>query len=128
MLERALAAVKADQYKALEQVENTEKELRLDFEGKQAKAANREELLTAVAEDLGYADVTSMYVAVGDGRISARNVVRRMSRLMEVDGEEDLLQPPTRPTRPCAPKTIPSCWATTCWWPATRLRARTGPK
>ncbi|HSF85042.1 MAG TPA: bifunctional (p)ppGpp synthetase/guanosine-3',5'-bis(diphosphate) 3'-pyrophosphohydrolase [Acidimicrobiia bacterium] len=68
-------------------------------EGEQAKAANREELLTAVAEDLGYADVTSMYVAVGDGRISAKNVVRRMTRLIEVDGEEDLLQPPSRPTR-----------------------------
>ena len=39
-----------DQYKALEQVENTEKELRLEFEGKQAKAANLEAYRAQLAE------------------------------------------------------------------------------
>jgi type IV pilus assembly protein PilO len=39
-----------DQYKALEQVENTEQELRLDFEGKQAKAANLEAYRAQLAE------------------------------------------------------------------------------
>jgi type IV pilus assembly protein PilO len=39
-----------DQYKALAQVENTEKELRLDFEGKQAKAANLEAYRAQLAE------------------------------------------------------------------------------
>ncbi len=62
-------------------------------------AQDRDELLTVVAEDLGYGDLSAMYVAVGDGRISAENVVRRMSSLAAVDGEEDLLQPPARPKR-----------------------------
>ena len=39
-----------DQYKALAQVENTEKELRLAFEGKQAKAANLEAYRAQLAE------------------------------------------------------------------------------
>ena len=39
-----------DQYKALERVENTEKDLRLDFEGKQAKAANLEAYRAQLAE------------------------------------------------------------------------------
>lgn len=39
-----------DQYKALANVENTEQELRLDFEGKQAKAANLEAYRAQLAE------------------------------------------------------------------------------
>jgi type IV pilus assembly protein PilO len=39
-----------DQYKQLKQVENTEKDLRLDFEGKQAKAANLEAYRAQLAE------------------------------------------------------------------------------
>jgi len=39
-----------DQYKALERVENTEKDLRLDFEGKQAKAANLDAYRAQLAE------------------------------------------------------------------------------
>ena len=39
-----------DQYKALQRVENTEKDLRLDFEGKQAKAANLEAYRAQLAE------------------------------------------------------------------------------
>ena len=39
-----------DQYKELKKVENVEKELRLDFEGKQAKAANLEAYREQLAE------------------------------------------------------------------------------
>ena len=39
-----------DQYKDLERVENTEQDLRLDFEGKQAKAANLEAYRAQLAE------------------------------------------------------------------------------
>jgi len=39
-----------DQYKRLQQVENTEQELRLDFEAKQAKAANLEAYRAQLAE------------------------------------------------------------------------------
>jgi type IV pilus assembly protein PilO len=39
-----------DQYKQLQRVENTEKDLRLDFEGKQAKAANLEAYRAQLAE------------------------------------------------------------------------------
>jgi type IV pilus assembly protein PilO len=39
-----------DQYKQLKRVENTEKDLRLDFEGKQAKAANLEAYRAQLAE------------------------------------------------------------------------------
>ncbi len=67
--------------------------------GHPVHATSREELLGEVAEDLGYADVTAMYVAVGDGRISAHNVVRRMARLTAEDTEDDLLHPPARPKR-----------------------------
>ena len=64
----------------------------------------REKLLAGAAEDLGYADVDAMYVAVGDGRISQQSVATRLVRVIrpEQEDEEDLLPltvPDDRPRR-----------------------------
>ncbi len=68
-------------------------------EGMALNAPGREGLLNTVAKDLGYVDATAMYVAVGDGRISAKSLVRRMARLVGGEAEDDLLQPPPKETR-----------------------------
>jgi GTP pyrophosphokinase len=66
-----------------------------------ANAQGREAALTEVGEEFGFGDVENLYVAVGDGRISAGNVVARVTRILqpEVEEEEDLLTPPPRPTQ-----------------------------
>ncbi len=62
-------------------------------------SARREDLLKEVAADLGYSDLESLYVAVGDNRLSASTVSNRLARNLapEVDEfDEDLLEPPRR--------------------------------
>ena len=86
-------------------------------EGKEAvvKALRRESLavsghdddLVAVAEELGFGDLDLLYIAVGDGRVSAGTVAGRLARRREPEpAEQDLLdrlgtpRPRTRrPTR-----------------------------
>ena len=61
-------------------------------------APGREKQLAQVAEDLGYADLDGLYVAVGDNRLSALTVVNRLQRIVAPEVEEaeaDLLEPPT---------------------------------
>ena len=62
-------------------------------------SAHREDLLKEVAADLGYSDLESLYVAVGDNRLSAGTVSNRLTRTLapQVDEvDEDLLEPPQR--------------------------------
>jgi GTP pyrophosphokinase len=62
-------------------------------------AAHREDLLKEVATDLGYPDLESLYVAVGDNRLSANTVSNRLTRTLAPQVEEideDLLEPPQR--------------------------------
>jgi len=66
-------------------------------------AAHREELLKEVANDLGYSDLDSLYVAVGDNRLSATTVSNRLVKTLTPQGEEtdqDLLEPPRRKLGP----------------------------
>src|SRR5690625_3308024 len=50
--------------------------------------------LTAVATDMNYADVSALYAAVGEGHVSASNVVHRLVESMggESGAEEDLAE------------------------------------
>jgi guanosine-3',5'-bis(diphosphate) 3'-pyrophosphohydrolase len=52
----------------------------------------REKVLIEVAEDLGYSNLDALYIAIGDGRISAGSVARRLDRLAnpQVPEEEAL--------------------------------------
>jgi GTP pyrophosphokinase len=62
-------------------------------------SARREDLLKEVAADLGYTDLESLYVAVGDNRLSAGTVANRLTRILAPQVEEideDLLEPPQR--------------------------------
>jgi len=57
-------------------------------------------VLTATAHDLRYADVSSLYAAVGEGHISAQSVVQRVLLAMGgEDGTEEDLAEATAPTR-----------------------------
>ncbi|MDF1597790.1 MAG: bifunctional (p)ppGpp synthetase/guanosine-3',5'-bis(diphosphate) 3'-pyrophosphohydrolase [Acidimicrobiia bacterium] len=59
-------------------------------------AADRDRALKLVAQDLGHAELDSLYVAVGEGGSSASAVVHRVLRLVrpEESLDEDLLAPP----------------------------------
>ena len=62
-----------------------------------------DKVLTDVALDLGFKDLDSLYVSIGDGRTSAQTVVSRVGRLLDPEGseQEDLLAPPIeRKARP----------------------------
>jgi GTP pyrophosphokinase len=70
-------------------------------EGLGLGAAERDRHLTEIAADLGKADLDALFVAVGEGSVSAATVVQRLVRIVrpyEADEEEDLLAPP-RPRR-----------------------------
>jgi guanosine-3',5'-bis(diphosphate) 3'-pyrophosphohydrolase len=59
-----------------------------------------EEALRQVAEDLKYADLDSLYVAVGEGHVSPQSVVARLARLVSGSTEEDVTDVPlARPVR-----------------------------
>ncbi len=59
-----------------------------------------EEALQQVAEDLKYADLDSLYVAVGEGHVSPQSVVARLARLVSGSTEEDVTDVPlARPVR-----------------------------
>ncbi|MBK9724927.1 MAG: bifunctional (p)ppGpp synthetase/guanosine-3',5'-bis(diphosphate) 3'-pyrophosphohydrolase [Actinomycetales bacterium] len=58
------------------------------------------ESLTGVASDLRYADISSLYAAVGEGHVSAQHVIRRlMDSLGGEDGTSEDLAETTSPTR-----------------------------
>ncbi|MCH7667627.1 MAG: bifunctional (p)ppGpp synthetase/guanosine-3',5'-bis(diphosphate) 3'-pyrophosphohydrolase [Acidobacteria bacterium] len=72
-------------------------------EGLGLSQKGREHLLTEIATDLGYDDRLSMFVAVGENRLSAQTVSNRLVRLLGADGglleadeSEDLLSPPVQ--------------------------------
>ena len=61
------------------------------------------ESLTGVASDLRYADISSLYAAVGEGHVSAQHVIRRlMDSLGGEDGTSEDLAETTSPTRAVA--------------------------
>ena len=61
----------------------------------------RERMLTAVAEDFGYADLDALHVAIGDGRISSQSVATRLARVLSPEPEEseELLPSAVKPAR-----------------------------
>jgi GTP pyrophosphokinase len=63
--------------------------------------SGRERMLTGVAEDLGYADLDALNVAIGDGRISPQSVATRLARVIspEEEEQEELLPATVAPTR-----------------------------
>ncbi len=71
-------------------------------EGLGLGASQREELLTEVADSLGFRDVEAMLVGIGDGNTNPQTVVHRLVRLVrpevEPEGDEDAA-PPAIPLR-----------------------------
>lgn len=64
-------------------------------------AGRRDQLLEAVAHELGHATTESLYVAVGEGGASATNIAHRITREVrpEIDAEsDDLISPPRQRT------------------------------
>ncbi len=53
-----------------------------------------EETLEQVARDLNHPDLESLFVAVGEGRVSPQSVVARLSRLLSGTIEEDVIEVP----------------------------------
>ena len=59
-----------------------------------------EETIARVADDLKYADLEALYVAVGEGHVSPQSIVARMSRLVSGTPDEDVTEVPlARPVR-----------------------------
>jgi GTP pyrophosphokinase len=73
-------------------------------EGLGLTAATRDEFLIAVGESLGFQDIDSLYVSVGDGNTQAQTVINRLLRLArpelyeddEEEGEEGAAFAPSR--------------------------------
>ncbi len=62
--------------------------------------SGREKMLTAVAEDLGYPDLETLHVAIGDGGLSSRSVATRLVRVISPEEDiEELLPATLEPTR-----------------------------
>jgi GTP diphosphokinase / guanosine-3',5'-bis(diphosphate) 3'-diphosphatase len=61
----------------------------------------KSDLLQKVADDLSYPDLDAMYVAVGEGHLSAQSVTTRVLRIFEPEPEEPEIQerPPPRPRK-----------------------------
>ena len=86
-------------------------------EGLGLGAAERDKLLTEVAEEMGYQDLESLHVAVGDGNAQAATVVGRLVRKVRPEDEEteDLLAPrrrrgPRRPARGIIVEGLDDVW------------------
>ncbi|GBE24332.1 bifunctional (p)ppGpp synthase/hydrolase relA [bacterium BMS3Bbin02] len=67
-------------------------------EGLGLSQQGRENLLNEIAGDMGYDDGDTMFIAVGEGRLSAQTVANRLVRLLSPEkpdeADEDLLSPP----------------------------------
>jgi GTP pyrophosphokinase len=66
-------------------------------EGLGLSAGQRDELLSEVAESLGYRDVETMYVAAGDGNTHPQTIVNRLVRLVRPVDDAEELDPTTDP-------------------------------
>jgi GTP pyrophosphokinase len=60
------------------------------------------ETLTAVAEDLSYIDISALYAAVGESRVSAQSVVKRLIHIL--GGEEGTSEDAAEATTPASRK------------------------
>jgi guanosine-3',5'-bis(diphosphate) 3'-pyrophosphohydrolase len=70
-----------------------------------ARIAAADSLLT-LARELHYADVSALYAAVGEGRVSAQSVVEKLVRSVGgVDGAQEELAEATLPTKAPLPRT-----------------------
>jgi GTP diphosphokinase / guanosine-3',5'-bis(diphosphate) 3'-diphosphatase len=69
-------------------------------EGLGLSQQGRENLLNEIAADMGYDDGDAMFIAVGEGRLSAQTVSNRLVRLLspeeQDEADEDLLSPPVQ--------------------------------
>src|SRR6185312_12297769 len=70
-----------------------------------ARIAAADSLLT-LARELHYADVSALYAAVGEGRVSAQSVVEKLVRSVGgLDGAQEELDEATLPTKMPQPRT-----------------------
>ncbi|OTA27627.1 bifunctional (p)ppGpp synthetase/guanosine-3',5'-bis(diphosphate) 3'-pyrophosphohydrolase [Alloscardovia macacae] len=54
------------------------------------RSYTRLELLVAVATELGYSEVESLYAAIGEGQVSTQNVIAHMVRILGEDEAEEV--------------------------------------
>jgi guanosine-3',5'-bis(diphosphate) 3'-pyrophosphohydrolase len=64
----------------------------------------KSDLLVRIAEELKYADLDSMHVAIGEGRLSTHSVTTRVIRVFEPEPDELLQIEQARPKRPLRPR------------------------
>ena len=67
-------------------------------EGLRLRAARRDRALSDVAEDMGYHDLESLYVAVGENNVHPATIVTRLTRLVspeEPADPDEIIAPPT---------------------------------
>lgn len=58
-------------------------------EGLGLAANRRDELLGSVGESLGYRDLETLYVAIGDGNVHPQTAINRLVRLVHPDDDDD---------------------------------------
>ncbi len=67
-------------------------------EGLGLNASKRDELLTNAADSLGYRDLETLFVAIGDGNVHPQTAINRLVRLVRPEEGEDDVDPVTVPT------------------------------
>jgi GTP pyrophosphokinase len=66
-------------------------------EGLGLKASKRDELLSDVAESLGYQGIETLYVAIGDGNVHPQTAINRLVLLVRPEEEDDEFDPTALP-------------------------------
>jgi len=66
-------------------------------EGLGLRASKRDELLSDVAESLGYRGIETLYVAIGDGNVHPQTAINRLVRLVRPGEEDDEFDPTALP-------------------------------
>lgn len=69
-------------------------------EGLGLTASKRDGFLTEVADSLGYRDLESLYVAIGDGNVHPRTVISRLVRLVRPETDDEEFDPTALPAGP----------------------------
>jgi GTP pyrophosphokinase len=61
---------------------------------------SKSDLLQKIAQELKYADLDAMFVAIGEGHLSPQSITTRVIRVFEPEAEDEALMEETRPRRP----------------------------
>jgi guanosine-3',5'-bis(diphosphate) 3'-pyrophosphohydrolase len=73
-------------------------------QGLPADKISKSDLLRRIAEELNYADLDAMHVAIGEGHLSPQSVTTRVIRAFEPDGGDQPVPEERRPRRPAGPR------------------------